>query len=610
MIENFIALIELIMMLGAGYGIASIFLKSQPDHDPLAIPVLGITFGLGIISYLTLLVASFHFLTSWFFWGVILIGNILLLKNRKQLKNPFIGCKITPLAVILIIFFTVNLFFSLFPPTFYDSLLYHLAIPQYYIQQGGIAPWNCNFNSNLPLNGEMLFLFSMLGGTVYIPKLISLWSGIAILILMLRWYKMRFSPVYPLLPPLLFYTIPQIGFLTSSSKTDMLGMLYLFSGLYLFFLYSEQPDRKRNLVLSGIFWGMAIGTKYIFGFYITALLITIALVKSLSFKKKVVSCLVISMMVLICLTPWFIKNTIICGNPVYPYLNSIFKSETWSIEQANNFSTALKRGDRVDILDLLYYPLELFLKPYKFGMTAVWGIFFLILFPFLFFAYKNINMRLLTLAAVLAFLTLLIFARVPRYFLSSLLLLSFPVAYGLEIMFKKNFRVKKIFIPIMIITMIIHLILQVDLQEKFFKGLRFLHLKMSKMSATINYLNIIPYYRAAEFINQELSADSRIIILGEDRTFYIKKKIISCSFADRHPIIENLKKQKKFPWIISWLKKQSITHILFSEKGLQRLGRLSNTYQLSKIQRETLIHNLNKFEILYRDNWCQLFKIK
>lgn len=606
-----IAIFEFILLLGAGVGISTLFIKPENIGDRISYLILGISLGLGLISYLTLLAASIHFLNHWLFWGIILFGNILLIKNHARLKQQSVRLKINALGLILMVFMGLNLFYSLFPPSFYDSMMYHLAIPQYYLQGGGIIPWNCNFNSNLPLNGEMLFLFSMLGGTVLIPKLLSLWSGIAILILMFRWYKNQFSSTRALLPLLLFYSIPQIGFLSSSSKPDMLGILFLFSGFYLLMNYMDHSESTSNLRLAGFFMGASVGTKYIFAFYAIASILAFLLFSALPVKKKLTAIFLVSILIGLCLLPWFIKNSAIAKNPVYPYFNTLFKSDSWSPEQSLNFSSALKRGGDYGLLDSLYYPIELFTRPYRYGWTAVWGILFLIALPFMFLAPGNPKTRVLIFSSLLGFLLLMMFARVPRYFLSSLVLLSLPAAAGIEKAVDQKKTARILFMPILIFLLLLNLILQIDLQEKFFKGFQYLKLKTLKRQENLNldYLNIIPYYGAARFINRSLSENQRIMMLGEDRTFYIKKPFLACSFADKHPLVEMLRTKMTPSQIVNRLQEQKITHLLYSEKGLERMGRLSRIYKLSDAQTEKLHSLLKRFEPVYRDRRYTIFPV-
>ena len=286
MIEIFVAVFEFFLILSASYGISFFFLRKEPTDIIFENIVIRITLGFGVISFITLIAGGFRFLNISFFIIVILVGNVMFFKYIVFLKNVKINIKFSWLGLILFIFIIINLFFSLFPPTFHDSMVYHLAVPSYYIMHGGIVPWNTNFNSNLPLNVEMLYLFSLLGKTVFVPKLLSFFAGIAILLLMFSWCRAQFSKHFFMIPLLLFYTIPEIGFLTSSSKTEMIGMLFLFVAFRFFFLYVKKLSEIRFLILSGVFWGLAIGTKYTFAFFLMGFLVSLVFFKPLKFTKR------------------------------------------------------------------------------------------------------------------------------------------------------------------------------------------------------------------------------------------------------------------------------------------------------------------------------------
>jgi hypothetical protein len=611
MIQILIAIVELFFILGAAWGISFLYLKKDPAPDPYASLIIRTSLGLGSMAYLTLIAAALHLIGLPFFILVMAIGNLLALKNLNRKTLCRMNARLSLLAVLLLLFILINFFFSLFPPTFYDSMLYHLAIPQYYISHGGITSWNSNFNSNLPLNGEMLFLYSLLGQTVHIPRLLSFFAGIAILVILYSWTKNHFSISPPLLPLIFFYTIPQIGFLTSSSKTDMLGLLFVLLAIFLFFLFQDDPRQKRLLFLSGVFWGFSLGTKYIFAFYLLGFFLALVFYKPLDFRKKIFTFLLISLLVFLCLVPWFIKNVVISGNPVYPYFNQIFKSEYWSPEQATSFSTGIKRGKDYRFYHYLYYPIEVFLKPYKYGITQVWGILVLLFLPLLFWVNKHPKAIFLIITALVSFFFLLLAAKVPRYFLSSLLLISIPLAFGSSRFLQKKIPVKKIFTLLLVILILINLIMQIDLQEKFTKGFTYLKKKLTgEFKATpFKYLYLLPYYRAVEYLNINLLPDDLVIFLGEDRTFYLQKKFLASSFNDHNYLIIALRASNTMDEFHWYLKKKGITHILFSEKGLQRMGDMSSVYRITETEYARLRHFLSQYPTLYQDNRYIIYKI-
>ncbi|MCK4761556.1 MAG: glycosyltransferase family 39 protein [Candidatus Aminicenantes bacterium] len=687
MFKLIIAIIELILIFTAAYGISFVFLKgaasgpvcppqaSRDNRDKKKSGLFGklfsagaeseitgnglddviirILLGLGVLAYLTFLAAALRLTGIVFFIAVLAAGNLLFVKNRGALvskfafgdQGAFLKCAVcrshasgNPLdpqktfvklegdaqrplpgksmqknrffGLLLAVFFVVNFFFSLFPPTFYDSLLYHLAVPNYYIMNGGITPWLTNFFSNLPLNGEMLFFFALLGKTPYIPKLLSLSAGLGIILLLFSWYRRQFSRGFSALPLLLFYTIPQVGFLTSSSKTDIPGMLFLFAGVRLFFYYIEKKNRGL-LLLSGFFWGFAIGSKYIFAFFLLGFFFSLLFYKPLKFKKKAVAIVTISIVVLLCLLPWFVKNAVITGNPLYPYMNNIFKSKHWDSGQSANFSTTIKRGSGHSLWKYLYYPIEIFITPYSYGMTAVLGILFLAFAPFLFFLRKSPEARCLAFSGIISFAVLLPFSMVPRYFLASFLLLSIPMAVGAEQAMKKSKSIKKIILLFLTVLLLFNLVLQVDMQEKYFNGFAYLKGKLGGKfkESKIKYLYTVPYYRAAEYINSHLSETDRVIFLGEDRSFYVKKEFIVSSFFDRNPLLDFLRKSRDFADFSLLLKEAGITHILYYPAGLERMAGKSPIYRLDASLKAKLGDFLANFLPIFRDKRYVLYRI-
>lgn len=611
MIDILTAFITLVLITGASAGYSTLFIRRKDFSGALDYCIFSIALGGGFIAGITLLFSALHYINIHYFITVAVIGNALLARNRLGFKGKKIRKKISLFLLIILIFLLVNLFYSLFPPTFYDSMMYHLAVPNYYIIHGGIVPWDNNFNASLPLNGEMIFLFSLLSGTVFTPKLLSLFYGIVIVVFITQWYRETFGGRKFFLPGLLFLTIPQISFLMSSSKTDIIGMMFLLLGIRSFFYYAEKGKKGNFLVLSGVFWGLAIGTKYIFAFYLAGFFFSLLFLPEMKFKDKFRSVTKISFIVLLCMAPWFMKNIVTTGNPVYPYLNSVFSSENWDASQNENFSTIIKRGEGKTISDYLRFPLKVLTTPYSYSITAVWGFMFLIFLPFSLFNGNRSGGRILLLTSLFSFALMIPFAMVPRYFLSSLLLISIPVSLGIERAVEKIRILRSVITAVIVLIASFNLALLVNLQEKFFHGFSFLSNKYSGeySGQKMNYLYALPYYGGVEYINEHLSDNDLVAFLGEDRTFYMKKMFIASSFNDKNVILDILKESDSLSGFRMELVLQGITHIYYTPSGLERLGRTSTIYRLDPGMRERLESWLSDLTVLYRDKNYILYKV-
>lgn len=619
----FVAVLELLALVVAAYGWGGIFIRGHevtPDASHLRIARTAM--GLGIIAFLTLGAGFLGWLHFAFFLAVMLLGNILAFPGLRSIRWKIAGKRIRlswPAAAV-ISFLAVDFFYSLFPPTFYDSMLYHLAVPQYYLLHGRIVPWATNFNSSLPLTVEMLYLFGLLGKTVFLPKLLSFASGIGILLILRSWYKEISGDGNGWLPALLFFSIPEVGFLASSSKTDITAMLFLLLAVRLYY-DSRRNDRFKLLALSGLFWGLAVASKYIFAFYLAGFFASILISRQKPVKQRITSILILSLLALLPMLPWLAKNTHETGNPAYPYLGSLFHktSETGSGSAAegptaavSNFSRLINRDSGASVSRYLTFLLEMFTRPYKYGMTAVMGLTFLFFTPFLLFRGKKPEETGLILTAILTLLIMAWFAKVPRYFLSSFLLLSLPIAASVERLSRKHSPLKWTVAGVLLLLTANNLILQIDLQERYSRAFEFVKNRVSGrfVGQNVKYLYLLPYYRAAEFINRRLEATDRILFLGEERTFYVQRPVLASSFNDLNPLFPVLKKSLDAAAFRAGLRSMGITHILFDPDGLERLARISpSLYRMDETQKDRLNEFLSRFSVLYRDDRYTLFRI-
>ena len=197
----------------------------------------------------------------------------------------------------------------------------------------------------------------------------------------------------------------------------------------------------------------------------------------------------------------------------------------------------------------------------------------------------------LILTAILTLLIMAWFAKVPRYFLSSFLLLSLPVAASVERLSRKHSPLKWTVTGVLLLLTANNLILQIDLQERYSRAFAFVKNRVSGRfrNQNVKYLYLLPYYRAAEFINRRLEATDRILFLGEERTFYVQRPVLASSFNDLNPLFPVLKKSPDATAFRAELRNLGITHILFDPDGLERLARMSpSLYRLEEMEKERL----------------------
>lgn len=611
MLEYGLAIIETIGILTAAFGLSGGVLKSQHIDRWIDFVVFRILLGLGIISYLTFVAAAIKSLNLIFFIFILVMGNCMFILDRSSLKRPSFKIPFGALGYLLIPFVLVNLFYALFPPTFYDSMYYHLSVPAYYIQNGGFVPWETNFNSNLLLNVEMIFTFALLGKSVLVPKLLMFFTGIGVCTHLYSFARKYIPAQYAIVSSLIFYAIPQVGFISSTAKPDLLGMFFMLAGIHLYGYYRQDQQNKRFLGCSALLWGVGVGSKYTFAFFLIPFLLAIFLFEKVKVSEKFKVAMIISLIVFVCVLPWFAKNVVFMGNPVYPYLSDIFENESWSEEQRQGFSQELS-NNKTGFLDTLWFPIDIFLKPYKYGMIEVFGPLFLAFLPFVFFSGSFPSRRNLVFTALLGLILLLFLVRVPRYYVPVFMLLSIPIAVGVHRVTEKRGFIKKMILPLSIFLVSINLIQLGELQERYSLGFKYIKHKwlVSSMDKNLNYLYVLPYYPAAEYINTNLKESNRILLLGEERTFYFKIPLLASTHFDRHPLMEWVRGDVS-PGNYSFrLKKMGVSHLLYYPQGLKLMGKKSSIYKLDSDKFEKLSNYLASLREIYRDPFFILYQVK
>ena len=109
---------------------------------------------------------------------------------------------------------------------------------------------------------------------------------------------------------------------------------------FYYFLHWQKETKNSQLVLSGLFAGIAFGCKYL----IFALAIfPIAVLIILHFKPRKnakIPVLIFLGSIVLVFIPWLIKNLILTGNPLFQLFYSLMGGDTWNSFVAAKFSKA------------------------------------------------------------------------------------------------------------------------------------------------------------------------------------------------------------------------------------------------------------------------------
>ncbi|HUV38585.1 MAG TPA: glycosyltransferase family 39 protein, partial [Planctomycetota bacterium] len=317
--------------------------------------ILGVGLGLGTIALATLALgsagligpaASVLTLGAMFLVGIVElrdVGNFLRAKERPRFA-PLSFVELALVMALLVAFlFLLTLAFNV--PTDYDACEYHLAAPARWFQLGRIDFITGNVFSNLPMNCEMLYLFSMglcgemmLG--VHLSVVMNAMTALLAAGAVYALARKLFTRPAALAATALFATMPWVLYLTTVNVyNEMLLTFYVTLAVLAFLEVTDDGAGVRWLVLSAVFAGLAAGVKYTALAFLPVAGLVGALVVFRTPRRKALG-LVYVLVVLLVVAPWLVKNVACTGNPVYPFAWGVFGGRDWSPEQAEKWIAA------------------------------------------------------------------------------------------------------------------------------------------------------------------------------------------------------------------------------------------------------------------------------
>ena len=230
------------------------------------------------------------------------------------------------LVVVLLATVLGNLVGTLAPPTEADTINYHFAYPKLFIEAHALF-YIPVFHATAPLNQQMLYVVGMLLHGSVLAALFVYAQGIAVVITIILFCRKHLRWEVGVLASALLYTSPLLTSMAGSGKAGLGLTLFTFLAFWAFYEWTQTADRLR-LAMTGIFTGLAIGTKYygLISAVTFGLLIPVSLWRSrhFSLRQAAAAISLYGLLLAVVGSPWYIRNTMDTGNPVYPAFYGIF----------------------------------------------------------------------------------------------------------------------------------------------------------------------------------------------------------------------------------------------------------------------------------------------
>ncbi len=483
------------------------------------------------------------------------------------------------LGILLALFAAFNLLGTLMPEIFYDALTYHLALPDLYWRKHGFFPTPDNVFSGVPFLIQMLFGLALPLGGEQLAHVLHWFLGLAGALMAYAAGQRFVGRRAGLLAALFYYSNPLVGVMSWKSGVDLGTAFFQFLSVYaLGFASVERESRRSWLIVSGAFCGFAMGTKYqawpLAGALVAAHLWGagngVWRQSQATLRSIVPFCLALS----VTLAIWPLRNLVLYGNPLFPF----FQESVASWGSRIDWRALLRDGGRDTVAMLTTWTgfKSLLLSPWQLSTqqndTTIFGPIFLLGFPLLLLtrfhekAERVLLVTALTLWGVWSLTTYL-----PRYFLPTFLLAAVLFATSLERGFSSAAK------------RVAYLLVLVVLVTNFFWTATWLYVYEANavvvgQTTKEDYLKRphpsygAPYFACAEYINQHTPLDSRILIVADERGYYLKRDYETATVFGEHVLNRYLRKSATPAALRDMLVADGFTHVLINAGKMREMG--------------------------------------
>lgn len=335
-----LAIASWLLLLGAALGQRIWHWVRLPAVEETLRVALGSGLGLGALSLSTFAFGLPGWLSSWMVWGGLVLLSLLCVRDGWCLLR-WIGERSRRVAQALragswldrllwsYILLTVLLMVlaALLPPTAWDALMYHLAVPTVDIQRGRVQPDPANFQGYQPELVEMLYLDGLLLRGDGPAALLHVGFGLLCLLSLVALAYQIGDPArgaaLALRAAALFLSIPSLVLVLGWPYIDGALVYYELAALCALLCWWNNIGQKRFgwLLLAGVLLGLGLDTKYTAAFAIGALALLVfwRAWRTQGVHAALWQSALLAGVALVVGSPWLLRNLALTGDPIFPY---------------------------------------------------------------------------------------------------------------------------------------------------------------------------------------------------------------------------------------------------------------------------------------------------
>jgi dolichyl-phosphate-mannose-protein mannosyltransferase len=268
------------------------------------------------------------------------------------------------------------------PPVGGDQIKYHLVYPRLYALAGRLVatPWDI-WGQQQWLQGFLFAIAYALRGED-LARLLNAVSGVLAALALATLVRRHLDRRLGVVVGALFFTLPMCWSLMTRSGPDMSVVVY--TGLATSaWLDWSRGQRGADLRRAGILAGLAAGAKMM-GLLVPALIglgvLAVLARRRPPLPRAVGACLSFGLLALVALCPWYARNLVDTGDPLYPFGVRVFAGRNWSVAAADylelyydeyrSVGAAKRQGRPYAGFEVVRFPWDFTMHPESFGNAA------------------------------------------------------------------------------------------------------------------------------------------------------------------------------------------------------------------------------------------------
>ncbi|MFW6324984.1 MAG: ArnT family glycosyltransferase, partial [Desulfovibrionales bacterium] len=289
---------------------------------------------------------------------------------------------------LLIVLATLEILLGLLPPHSRDALIHHLCLPKL-VLEGRLDQVSDMPYFHFPQTIQILYGFCIWLGVDWMSHWVHMVFAWATGFLIYKFLKREgeVGSIWIWFGVVFFLSLPIIFRLSVIAYVDLALIFFSTAALFQFIFWYESGYERKHALWAGLFCGLAVGTKYN-GLLVLAILVFFFLwmveqerKQGGEFRKVLRGGLFFIGTALLIGSPWYVKNMIEMGNPIYPMFNSLFGVESDMPEVVHSIPHLIYRhvGYGEPVWKIVLLPLRIFFE----GQDDVAQYFDGVLNPFL-----------------------------------------------------------------------------------------------------------------------------------------------------------------------------------------------------------------------------------